>query len=533
VIARGILLMTASGVVAPIRAEVPAPLPAATAPDPPASPTRLPVAATTGKLDLRLRPPAAGSDAPVAPDARTIAPSPASTAAPSPTFALAWADVEAAAPDALIDARARGEVTLEEAYRLALAVSLRVGQAREAYLRARADVTTARAQVLPFVSFEDTYYQQNKVTVGGTTGSGLTFADKRNEALVRVEQPLFSGLRDLYFARSTREAMTARRHGLDDAGRLLYQDTATLFYVSLVNDARVKTLQETVNVERERVREIDARREVGLARRTEVLLAQSQLGDDESLLTGALNDSLVARQRLALLAGVPVDLPLADDVAIGETPDASDTDAAVEALLREARENRADLKAAYSDVQAAKSLVAVARGGYFPTVGLNATWIVDRYNFSEFNEKTDWTAEVDFRLPLFDGGRTRASVARQRSNVREAEMARDYLEDQIRLDVHNRWLGLQSGLAQLETIETRLTYADENYRLIQEEYRAGLATNLEVIAAQNQYLSARLDLDRQRYQTKLDWVNLRVAQGLLPPGGMVPESAGLPGGSAR
>jgi len=112
-------------------------------------------------------------------------------------------------------------------------------------------------------------------------------------------------------------------------------------------------------------------------------------------------------------------------------------------------------------------------------------------------------------------------------------MARDYLEDQIRLDVHNRWLGLQSGLAQLETIETRLTYADENYRLIQEEYRAGLATNLEVIAAQNQYLSARLDLDRQRYQTKLDWVNLRVAQGLLPPGGMVPESAGPPGGSAR
>src|SRR6185503_8025782 len=204
--------------------------------------------------------------------------------------------------------------------------------------------------------------------------------------------------------------------------------------------------------------------------------------------------------------------------------DASDTDAAVEALLREARENRADLKAAYSDVQAAKSLVAVARGGYFPTVGLNATWILDRYNFSEFNEKTDWTAEVDFRLPLFDGGRTRASVARQRSNLREAEIVRDDLEDQIRLEVHNRWLGLQSGLAQLKTIETRLNYADENYRLIQEEYRAGLATNLEVIAAQNQFLSARLDLDRQRYQTKLDWVNLRVAQGLLPPGGSIPES---------
>jgi outer membrane protein TolC len=58
--------------------------------------------------------------------------------------------------------------------------------------------------------------------------------------------------------------------------------------------------------------------------------------------------------------------------------------------------------------------------------------------------------------------------------------------------------------------------ADENYRLIQEEYRAGLATNLEVLAAQNQFLSARLDNDRQHYLVKLDQVGLEVAQGLLP-----------------
>jgi outer membrane protein len=472
----------------------------------------------SGRLDLRLHRAAGGSFAPAV-----------SASGGTSSMALAWADVEAAAPDALADVRARGEVTLEDAYRLALAVSLRVGQAREEYLRSRADLTTARAQILPYVSLEDTYYKQSKVTIGASSGAGLTFADERNEALVRVQQPIFSGLRDIYFARFARDTMRALRHGLNDTGRLLYRDTAVLFYDSLENDARVKTLQDQVTVERERLREIDARREVGLARRTEVLLAQSQLGDDESLLTGAINDSLVARQRLALLAGVPVDLPLRDDVEIGEVPDAADAEAAVEALLREARENRADLKQAHSAIDAAKSQVSFARGGYFPTVGLNAAWILDRYNFSEFNERTDWTAEVDFRLPLFDGGRTRASVARARSDLRDAEIARTDLEYQVRLEVNDRWLSLQSGLALLKTIETRLTYTDENYRLIQEEYRAGLATNLEVIAAQNQFLSARLDLDRQRYLNKLEWVGLRIAQGLLP-GSSVPETAG-PGGA--
>ena len=478
----------------------------------------LPRTGPSGGLDLRLGPHAAAA--------------PADSAAGAPSMSLAWADVEAAAPDALRDVRERGEVTLEDAYRLALMVSLRVGQAREEYIRSRADLTTARAQIMPYVTLEDTYYKQNKVTIGASSGAGLTFADQRNEALVRLQQPIFSGLRDIYFARSARDTMFSLRHGLDDAGRLLYRDTAVLFYDSLENDARVKTLQEQVSVERERLREIDARREVGLARRTEVLLAQSQLGDDESLLTTAINDSLVARQRLALLAGVPADLPLRDDVEIGEGPDPSDTEAAVEALLREARENRADLKQARSAVDAAKSQVSFARGGYFPTVGLNATWILDRYNFSQFNEKTDWTAEVDFTLPLFDGGRTRASVARARSGLRDTEIFRDDLEYQVRLEVNDRWLSLQSGLAQIKTIETRLAYTDENYRLIQEEYRAGLATNLEVIAAQNQFLSARLDLDRQRYQNKLEWVGLRVAQGLLPAA-PVPETAGPGAGGGR
>lgn len=459
-------------------------------------------------LDLRLRPASTGE------------------------LSMAWADIEAAAPEAIGDVRARGEATLADAYRLALAISLRVGQAREQYLRARADLTTARAQILPYVSLEDTYFKQNKVTIGASSGAGLTFADQRNEALVRVQQPIFSGLREHYFASSARATVRALRHGLDDAGRLLFEDTAGLFYDALQSDARVKTLQDTVRVERERVREIDARREVGLARRTEVLLAQSQLGDDESLLTGALNDSLVARQRLALLAGVPAELPLRDEIEIPEGPDATDSETAVEALLSEARENRADLKQAHNAVDAARAQVSFARGGYYPTVGLNATWILDRYNFSEFNEKTDWTAEVDFRFPVFDGGRTRASVARSRSTLRDAEIARDDLERRIRLDVHEHWLTLQSGLAQLKTDETRLSYADENYRLIREEYREGLATNLEVITAQNQYLSARLDLDRQRYQNKLDWVGLRVAQGLLPDAS-VPESAGPGGAGAR
>jgi outer membrane protein TolC len=93
----------------------------------------------------------------------------------------------------------------------------------------------------------------------------------------------------------------------------------------------------------------------------------------------------------------------------------------------------------------------------------------------------------------------------------------------VDLEVQAAYLTLQSDKAQLRTLEVSVASADENYNLVREEYRSGLATNLEVYAAQNQLLSARLDLERQKYQVGLDRAALALSQGLLPG-----EPAGAP-----
>ncbi|HKB16283.1 MAG TPA: TolC family protein, partial [Planctomycetota bacterium] len=75
-----------------------------------------------------------------------------------------------------------------------------------------------------------------------------------------------------------------------------------------------------------------------------------------------------------------------------------------------------------------------------------------------------------------------------------------------------------SDEALLRTQETREASARENLRLLEEEYRAGIATNLEVLVAQTALDNARLDLDRQRLLTLLDRVELDVAMGRVLPG---------------
>jgi outer membrane protein TolC len=302
---------------------------------------------------------------------------------------------------------------------------------------------------------------------------------------------------------------------VNEAGRLLYRDLAAAFYSALQAEANVATWVDTAALGHRRLDEVRARNEVGLARRTEVLLVESQLAADESSLVRARNDAAVARDVLARLAGTPVDRPLKDTL---ELP----ADVGAVADESGALANRSDLLALERDVEAARRIVRVARGEYFPVIDLEADWYLWRKNYSTFQQETDWTAQVNFTFPLFQGGRIRASVATAESRLRQAELRREELEREIRQEVRAAALLVSTDAGLLRTAEARVASADENLRLVSEEYRNDLATNLEVYSAQNQLLAGRLELDRQRNQLKLDWLALRTAQGLLPAGEPLP-----------
>jgi outer membrane protein len=417
---------------------------------------------------------------------------------------------EAAAP-AETPAPAPTPLTLRDCLRIASARNERVARARQDHEQALALKGTARSAVLPQVSIENVYFRQNQVEIAptGGVGSAFSFFDTRNDLYLRLEQPIFRGLRERNLVASARENVEAARHGVDEARRQLFADVAQVFYSALQHQGQVETLEDTVAVERERLREVAARQEVGLARRTDYLLAEAQLGEDEANLTRARNDLLVALQRLTFLLGQPPSGPLADDVEIpaelGEAPPAVD-----EALSR-----RSDMKQLERRLSAARYRLSAARGEYFPSVDLEGRAYIDRQNFSEFAQETDWTAEITVSVPVFDGGRARASVLDAAAELERATLDRAERARQVALEVETAWRTLQSDLARLRTLETSLASADENYRLVEEEYRGGLATNLEVIAAQNLLLSTRLDRERQRYQVKLDAVALELVRGVM------------------
>jgi outer membrane protein len=426
-------------------------------------------------------------------------------------------------------ARSRGYLTLGDCFAIAVRENERIGRAQEDATQAGLVKMLARGAILPLLTLEDNYYRQEKIPPppgSEGTATAFSFADMRNQTFVHLKQPLFSGLREMNFLKYADANIRTFEYALEDARRLLYASVAQAFYVVLQIEGEVRTLEDTVKVEGERLKEIQARREAGLARKSEVLLMESQLARDESRLTSTRNDLQVSRERLTFQMTVPADLPLRDVPFASQggttSPRTGDGSDELAGLIRNARANRSDLKQRESAVQAAEYQVAVARGAYLPSVSLDAYGYVDRTNYSQFQQETNWSAQIDFTFPVFDGGRIKSTLLTAKSRLQQAILDRDQLARQVDLEVEAAYLTLQSDISQMKTLEVSVASADENYNLVKEEYRHGLSTNLEVFAAQNQLLSARLDLERQKYQVGLDAVALSLFQGVLPmePGGL-------------
>ena len=422
------------------------------------------------------------------------------------------AELREMARSALAAARARGALTLEDCFTAAVETSETLAIAGEAYLQQRFLYDEAIAAVLPSIRAGVTEFYQDPVKMPGTSGAGsvVTLTDEHRQVAVTFTQPLFKGLREYAALRQQTQVEEARRQDIGTSLRTLYLDVARVFYETLGSEADTRTYEATVRLEEERFREIQARWQQGLARRTELLLVESQLESDRAKLVSARNALRQSRLQLAFLLGGPADMPLQDVIPdLPAPPDPAP-------LLETARVHRSDLLAREAELRAAAEQVDIARGEYWGSIDLTGSWYAYRYGYSDFQKEIDYDILLSYTLPLFEGGATKARHASALSTVRQAEYARDAVRRQIEVDVRSAHLDLISAEAQLKNLEASLRSSDENFRLIQEEYRQGLATNLEVQTANDLLTQVRLALDRQRFARKVTWIQLRAAQGLLP-----------------
>lgn len=418
---------------------------------------------------------------------------------------------------------AEASLPLKRALALANANNEQLARAGENYLQALIDKDRAYARFLPTLRFAPSYMRQEKSSLG--SDNPLADSILREETLdapLKAEANL-NPFQDVPHMRSAAVSAEQQRALLLDGQAVLLLDVAQTYYQVMRSEKQVQVLEHSVQVQQQRVSDMEVQRRAGVARPLDVAQSRAQLAATRSALVQARSDALNGRAMLAQLMGVAaVDGPLVGGFEVPRE------NRPVDRLLALADTHRQDLLAARMEVKSAAQRLESAWGGYFPSVSLN----LSRYLYREsFPDDVGWTGLLQINLPVFSAGLVHADVRTAYSRLRQANLAERALRRVVLSQLRVAVVNLSTDQEQTEQQEIRTSAAREALRQADAAYGAGLGTNLERLVAQDQLLAAELALAEQQFNHIVDYLRLVRTVGQLDTGlsPLPPEDSPTPG----
>jgi outer membrane protein len=416
------------------------------------------------------------------------------------------------------DAAAQPVLTADDAVKLALQRNSQIINASADVLSARGGVYGAYSGVLPHVSVG---YSRDGSWTNDSKGTdllaGRTLASNIIEAQSYATTPSLSA-QWAVLDPSALSGLRAARTGLKSAE---WQRSATRndvvlearrqFYEVVKTARLVGVSTNAVQLARDNERRVRVLFEVGSVSRSDLLRAQVSTSQAELDSIISVQALLVQRGGLASYIGIE-ESKLGDvDTSLAVTIRAFDE----ATVLREAVQNRPDLRATVLAVKSAKSSLASARLGYLPALTLAGSRTFNaKSNNSSRGESEDLltglmepsdragsrttnsqlSAQVALRWAVFDGLATGSRIASAQARLLRAEASRDVLSRNLAAEVHEALLTYQQVLAGEAVARRSMDSATENLKLTQQKYNVGSATILELVDAQVQLQRAESQL---------------------------------------
>ena len=392
------------------------------------------------------------------------------------------------------------QLDLDDSVRMALENNRTLKQAFTDVDNARWSLSQARRKMGPTLTWSGTaqrvggYDYQNKFDNAGTVSMPLF-----NESLAASRE-------------SAGYALNAADLTLENTKQTTVQ-TATQYYYNILQCRNlIKVYQDNVETLQAHLDQVNAQYRVGTVAKSDVLSSEVQLANAQQSLVTAQNNYDVAVATLNNFIGLPTDTIIEIKDELKYTKYELDLDNCTNYALL----NRADGLVAYYKVKQAEAGVKSAKAGYLPTVNVSASdAIAGERPFKDDIQNSDrWTVGLSANWNLFDNGVTSAGVHAAEASLLKAQEASSQTDEQIRLDVRTALLNLRAAEKNIHTTSVAVSQAEEDYKIAQVSYNAGVGTNLSVMDAEEKLTSARTNYYTALYNYNTSKAKLDKAMGI-------------------
>jgi NodT family efflux transporter outer membrane factor (OMF) lipoprotein len=280
--------------------------------------------------------------------------------------------------------------------------------------------------------------------------------------------------------------------------------------------AQIAAVEQLLEEDRKNASLTQTAFDTGTVSRIDLLSAQSQLANDQTLLPPLRQQLSLARHALAILAGETPAAWSAPDFELERLQLPQDLPLS---LPSELAHRRPDILAAEARVHAAVANVGVATARLYPQLTLTASMSQESTQLSHLFEKSAnaWGLAAGLTGPIFDGGTLRAE--RRGAEAAAQAAVADY--EQAVLDAFGQVADVLTALdhdaEQLAAQQKALDTAAANLELTRQSYQVGNSGVLQVLDAERLHQQARLGYVRAQAQRYQDTAQLYLALGGASP----------------
>lgn len=395
-------------------------------------------------------------------------------------------------------------VSLDEAIEIALRRNPQLRRSRTSVDMANYDRLSAYGSYLPDLSlgygFSDASTARLDPTQQSITRTSYTLQ-------LGASVDVFTGFRRMNQIRASRLQVAAEEESYREERFRTVESVKTAYFDAVAMRELVRVEEARVERQRDQLDFARAQLELGRATRSDILRSRVDLNNARLDLLNTRNDARAASFRLSEVLGV--EQQVAPEAEARLEPDSLPYDR--DRLVQIALTSGPSLEAAKADTRAAKARVESSKSSYLPNLTFSGGWAWQNSEFPPQNRS--WSFSLQGRYPLFNGFDRETSLLQAQTQVEAAEAQQRAAELSLRAQVDEAYSTVQSARAGMELAEQTVELTREDLRVTRERYRLGLASILDLQAAQINLEQAEVDLVERRFDYQMGVARLEALLG--------------------
>ena len=385
-------------------------------------------------------------------------------------------------------------VTLKEAYILAARHNDTIKAAKESYYQSTLLKWSAIGMVLPDISLK---YTDQRMHVNSAP-SPLSSSDVMNnifsfffpnyEYSFTLNEPIFNiGAVPAYM--SARNAEKSTKMALNNISADTLYNVAVDYYTVLNDLSLIKADTKTFNEAKFHLELTEAKLKAGLAIITDLLQAKSQFYAAKQEIISSRNLLKAAKAHLAALLGI------SRRFSVVKPPKPVLKKALLKKYVILAYKNNPNIKSLKFAQKSADDETGYYESQYIPRVNFLASYnALSNAHFIPQGSTNYWTAGATLTMPLFQGAARIISIEKARSEANRSMYNTAQAKRDLKARVISEFYNVRSLRYEVSTLGHEERFASKNYMLVEEEFKAGVATSVDVVTALAELTGARHNL---------------------------------------